>query len=300
MGEAVVSSPAAAVTTTTLQPKPLAQGVGFVAGAKAELDSGAVTFAYPPGITTSVCRGAAAIGMDASKVAEPEVRVFRSLFARHFPAPASPETADAHVARLGEVCESIDALIQRVRRRVLGDSASPPHPHPPTICVLVQVTDISADLRVSVGQVLSDVAAASGNTGVTTIGFGGGGGGGGGVTVAVGASAATTSTGELTMRRKAAPAATATSPAPASAGAGDEVAVGVKRGRDQLEASAPAGAAAGSPGSVDNVDPLAGGGVHKIARTHGAGPQAAGELCADAASASHAVLGSGSTATEGL
>jgi hypothetical protein len=107
----------------------------LTAALQAEVDAGALTCDYPPGLTTDVAgtplemggaRNTEAVAAAAVVSGEPEISVFRSKFAKHCPKPAAAAAAATTVAsdaatvgpmaEVEEICDIIDALLQRVRR----------------------------------------------------------------------------------------------------------------------------------------------------------------------------------------
>ena len=179
----------------------LRAATAFTSALEAEIEAGALSAAYPPGITTSVVATSAGGGLGAGGggSAEPDIRVFRSLLTQFDAAAAAPATDSSASSVSGAVaalrsklevqCDTIDALLQRVsltREPLLRCPNLPTVSHCGEMhlicrafCDLLapqpsQMYDITVDLGVSVDKVVADVASMRGSNGagVTTIGFG--------------------------------------------------------------------------------------------------------------------------------
>ncbi len=107
----------------------------FMEALQAEVKAGAITSKYPPGVTTSLVHASSEATSAGAALAEPDVRVFRTLFAAHGAAsgaaaavapPASAAGAGAHVySSLADVCEILDQLCVNTR---------PPYLYPSKEC----------------------------------------------------------------------------------------------------------------------------------------------------------------------
>jgi hypothetical protein len=135
--QASINIQAAAENLANFAVRTAASAPGFqalAAALQAEVQAGALTCQYPPGLTTTVVgtplelRGggvapasAAAAATNPGAPTEPEIAVFRTQFAKHSPAPpveaaAAAASGASAYEELQETCAIIDALLERVRR----------------------------------------------------------------------------------------------------------------------------------------------------------------------------------------